>query len=120
MKTISTICFGLAIFLGVAGLIYLFTAHEYAGATELLVAAITFGFLGLVTRAADRRAPPEAAEEEELHIASTIWPFGFALAGVVVGIGLIVSPWILLLGAAGCAVCAAGWLREVARSHAGP
>jgi len=120
MKTISTICFGLAVFLAVAGLIYLFTAHEYAGATELLVAAVTFAFLGLVTRTAARRAPPEADEEQELDITPTIWPFGFALAGVVVGIGLIVSPWILLVGAAGCAVCAAGWLREVARSHAGP
>jgi len=119
VKTISLICFGLAVFLGVAGLIYLFTAHEYAGATEFLVAAVTFTFLGLVTRIADRRAAAEpGGEEEELHIGPTIWPFGFAVAGVVVVVGLIVSPWILVLGAIGCAISAAGWLRDVARSHA--
>jgi hypothetical protein len=118
VKTASTIGFGLAIFLVVAGLIYLFTAHEYAGATELLVAAITFAFLGVMLRVADRRAAPEAAEEEELHIGPTIWPLGFALSGVVVAIGLIVGPWILAVGAFACAICAAGWLRDVARSHA--
>ena len=117
MKTVSTICFGLAIFLGVAGLIYLFTAHEYAGATELLIASVTFAFLGLMLRVAERRAPTEAAEEE-LHIGPTIWPLGFAASGAVVAIGLIVGPAILVLGAVACAVCAAGWVRDVARSHA--
>jgi len=117
VKTLSTICFGLATFLGVAGLIYLFTAHEYAGATEFLIAAVTFAFLGIVLRVAERRAPSEAADEEELHIGPTIWPLGFALAGAVVAIGAIVSPWIVALGGAGCAVCAAGWIRDVARSR---
>lgn len=117
MKTVSMICFGLALFLGVAGLIYLFTAHEYAGAVELLVAAVTFAFLGIVLRVAERRAPTEAEGEEELHIGPTIWPLGFALSGAVVAIGAIVSPWIVVLGVAGCAVCAAGWLRDVARSR---
>ena len=118
MKTLSVICAGLAIFLGVAGLIYLFTAHEYAGAIELLIASATFTFLAIVLREAERRAPIEAAGEEELHIGPTIWPFGFAVSGVVVVIGLIVSPWILLAGAAACAACAAGWIRDVARSRA--
>jgi uncharacterized membrane protein len=118
VKTVSTICFGLAIFLGVAGLIYLFTAHEYAGATELLIASVTFAFLGLVLRVAERRAPTEAADEEKLHIGPTIWPLGFAASGAVVAIGLIVGPLILVIGAAACVVCAAGWARDVARSRA--
>src|SRR5438034_9067793 len=111
MKTVSTIGFGLAIFLGLAGLIYLFTAHEYAGATELLVASLTFTFLGVLLRVAERRAPAEAVGEEELHIRPTIWPFGFAVAGVILVVGLIVGPWSSLVGAVACAVWAAGWLR---------
>jgi|SRR5436190_5381294 len=118
MKTVSAISFGLAIFLGVAGLIYLFTAHEYAGATELLVASLTFTFLGILLRVAERRAPAEAVGEEELHIGPTIWPFGFAVAGVILVIGLIIGPWIAVVGGAACAVCAAGWIRDVAHSHA--
>jgi|SRR5262245_36827529 len=117
MKTVSMICFGLAIFLGVAGLIYLFTSHEPAGSTNLLVAAVTFAFLGIVLRAAERRAPSEAPGDEELHIGPTIWPLGFAAAGAVVVIGLIVGPVIIVVGAIACAVCAAGWIRDVARSH---
>ena len=117
MKTVSSICLGLAIFLGVAGLIYLFTAHEYAGATELLIASATFGFLVIVLRVAERRASPDAAEEEELDIGPTIWPLGFALSGAVVVIGAIASTWIVVVGVAACAVCAAGWLRDVARSR---
>ena len=117
MKTVSSICLGLAIFLGVAGLIYLFTAHEYAGATELLIASVTFGFLVIVLRVAERRASPDAAEEEELAIGPTIWPLGFALSGAVVVIGAIASTWIVVVGVAACAVCAAGWLRDVARSR---
>jgi hypothetical protein len=54
-----------------------------------------------------------------VHVAPTIWPFGFAVAGVVLAIGVIVSPWIVLVGAAFACVSAAGWLRDVARSHAG-
>lgn len=118
MKVMSLVCFGLAVFLGAAGLIYLFTAHEYAGATEFLIAATTFTFLGLVTRNEEELAAPEAAGEEAVHVAPTIWPFGFAIAGVLVVVGMIVSPWILIVGVAACAVCATGWLREVARSHA--
>jgi uncharacterized membrane protein len=118
VKTLSLICFGLAIFLGVAGSIYLFTSHEYAGSTELLVASITFAFLGIVLRVADQRAAAEPGEEEELHIGPTIWPLAFALSGVVLANGLIVSPLIVVVGVAGCAVCAAGWLRDVARSRA--
>jgi uncharacterized membrane protein len=118
VKTVSTICFGLAIFLGVAGLVYLITAYEWAGAIQSLVASITFTFLGLVLRVAEQRTPTEVPEEEELHIGPTIWPLGFAAAGAVVAIGVIVGPVVVVVGVVACAVCAAGWMRDVARSHA--
>ena len=47
----------------------------------------------------------------------TIWPFGFAVAAAIVALGLIVSPWLLILGAIAIALSAAGWLRDVARSR---
>jgi hypothetical protein len=120
VNTLSRVCLGLAVFLLVAGVVYGVTSHEKAGTTEFLVAAVTFFFLSFVMRIADQRAPEtEPAEEAEVHVAPTIWPFGFAVAGVVLAIGFIVSPWILGVGGVLFALCAAGWLRDVARSHAG-
>src|SRR5206468_660928 len=118
MSTFARICFSLAVFLGVAGLVYGFTSHEPAGTTALLVSATTFGFLGLVTRAVAAHATgPEAeeAEEVEVHVNPTIWPFGFAVAAVIIALGLIVTQWLLIAGAIAFALSAAGWLREVSR-----
>ena len=118
MKPLSRICLGLAIFLAVTGTVYGLTSHEPAGTMLLLVAALTFLFLFLVLRSAAQRSPEEEPEEEELEIGPTIWPFGFALSGAVIAIGVIVADWIVVVGVLGFAVCAWGWLREVTRSHA--
>ena len=50
MSVLSRICLALAGFLAVAGGVYGVTSHEPAGTVLLLVAAITFCFLGIVTR----------------------------------------------------------------------
>jgi hypothetical protein len=121
MSTLARICFSLTVFLAVAGTVYGLTSHEPAGTTLLAIAAITFGFLGVVSRMVAREAEAEA-EEPEVHVGPTIWPFGFAIAAVIIALGLIVTPWLLVLGAFAFALAAAGWLRDVARSraHAGP
>jgi Cytochrome c oxidase subunit IV len=120
VSSLSRICMWLGSFLLVAGGVYGFTSHEPAGTTLLLVASVTFWFLALVTRhVARQEAARPDQEEPELHIAPTIWPLGFAISAVIIGLGLIVSPWILIPGAVGFVLCAAGWLRDVARSHAG-
>ena len=49
--------------------------------------------------------------------APTIWPFGFAIAALIIALGLIVSSWLLIPGAVFVVVCAVGWFRDVARSH---
>ena len=48
---------------------------------------------------ARREARAPTAEEAEVHVGPTIWPFGFAIAAVLIALGLVVSPWILILGA---------------------
>jgi len=119
VNSLSRICMWLAAFLLVAAAVYAFTSHEPAGSTLLFVASATFWFLAFVARhVAKQEAEQPEAEEDELHIGPTIWPFGFAISAVLLGLGVIVSTWILILGAVGFAVCAAGWLRDVARSHA--
>jgi len=121
MNTLSRICLGLAAFLAIAGGVYGFTAHEPAGTTEFLVGAATFCFLGIILRLVGSRVAEGEPEgvETEIQVAPTIWPFGFAIAGVILAVGVIVSPWILIVGGIAAAVSAAGWLRDVSRSHAG-
>ncbi len=118
MSTLTRICFSLAVFLAVAGTVYGLTSHELAGSALLLVAAATFCFLGVVSRMVARRETGTEAEDAEVYVAPTIWPFGFAIAAVIIALGLIVSPWILIAAAIVFALSAAGWLRDVARSRA--
>ena len=120
MSTISRICLSLAGFLAIGGAVYGLTSREPGGATLLLAAAGTFCFVGLVSRMEARRAVgPEPGEEiEEVHAAPTIWPFGFAVAAVIIALGLVVSAWLLIVGAIAFALSAAGWIRDVARSRA--
>jgi Cytochrome c oxidase subunit IV len=122
MSAMSAVCLGLAAFLAVAGAIYGVTSHELAGTTQLLVSATTFLVLSVVTRFVARGIVDEREPDEEheglVHVGPTIWPFAFAVSGVVLALGLIVTGWILIPGAIAFAASAAGWLRDVARSHA--
>jgi hypothetical protein len=120
MSTLSRICLGLAVFLAIAGGVYGFTSHEPAGTTEFLAAAVTFCFLGIILRVvASAEGADHAEEEAEIEVAPTIWPFGFAISGVILAVGVIVSTWIVILGGLAAALSAAGWLRDVSRSRAG-
>ena len=118
MSTFARTSLLLAAFLVVAGIVYAITSQELAGSVLLLVAAATFCFLGLVSRGVARREAGTEPEEMEIHVGPTIWPFGFAIAAVIIALGLIVSPWILIAGAIMFALSAAGWFRDVARSRA--
>lgn len=118
MSTVSRISLSLAGFLAIAGVVYGLTSHEAAGTTLLLAAAATFCFVGLVARrVGGRPSGTEAGEETEIYVAPTIWPFGFAVAAVIIALGLIVSSWLLIVGAIAFALSAAGWLRDVGRSQ---
>jgi hypothetical protein len=117
MKAASRVFLSLAAFLVIAGGVYGFSAHEPVGATLLIIGSATFLFLALVARALASEDPDEAAAEEEVHVGPTIWPLGFAIAGLVLALGLIVTQWLLVIGGILFVLCAAGWLRDVARSH---
>jgi hypothetical protein len=118
MDTVSRICLSLAGFLAIAGSVYGLTSHERAGTTLLLAAAATFCFLGLVSRMVARDEAGSETEEMEVHVAPTIWPFGFAVAAVIIAFGLVITPWILIVGAIAFVLSAVGWIRDVARSRA--
>ncbi len=127
MSVASRVWLSLAGFLLIAGAVYGFTSHEYAGAPLLLVGGATFTYLGLVGRSVVHRAERghevmeheqvEEREEVETQVPPTIWPFAFAVTGVIIALGFIVSTWILVIGLLAFAVSAGGWLREVARGH---
>jgi hypothetical protein len=118
VSTFSRVSLSLAGFLAIAGAVYGLTSHEAAGTTLLLAAAATFCFVGLVARReGGGPSGPEAGEEAEIHVAPTIWPLGFAVAAVIIALGLVVSSWLLIVGAIAFALSAAGWLRDVERSR---
>ena len=117
MNLYSRIALGLALFLVAAGLVYGITSKEYVGASLMLIAAASFAFMGLVIRRAVRAsaAAEHEGEEVEPHVGPTIWPFVLSLAAVVVGMGTIITPWLIVVGAAILAVAAVGWFVEVGR-----
>jgi hypothetical protein len=129
VKTASRVMLGLAIFLAVTGLVYAATAYERQGTVHLLVAAVAFGYIALVLRAAARRAeavPPErtpsiveeeVAELPEGEIEPTIWPVGFALAAVGLVLGVIVQHWLLIVGGALFVAAGFGWFQDIRRQH---
>jgi len=121
VKVLSNALLPIGLFLAIAAAVYWLTASEPIGTTTLAVAGLTFVLLGILVRVEAKRAREEGEGEEELvHVGPTIWPLVFALASVVLALGIIVTPWFFVLGGFLFVASAAGWLRAVTRSHAGP
>ncbi len=113
---------GLALFLLVAGLVYVVTSHEYRGSVLLLVCAAAIAYVGLVVRGAVRRAgspehPPVQAivPEEEAHVGPTIWPFVFSIAALLLVVGILAPHWILIPGGILFIGAGAGWFTDIKR-----
>jgi energy-converting hydrogenase Eha subunit C len=118
MRVLSNVLLSIGGFLAIAAGVYWFTAHEPIGATLFLIGSITFFALGLVVRASARHADrADTQEVAEAHVSPTIWPLGFAVSGVLLALGLIVSAWLLVAGGLVFVLSAAGWLRDVARAQ---
>lgn len=121
MKLSTRIAFGLAAYYLVAAFGYLLTGTIQVddGFPLLLMASAAIALMGGYTFLAVRRAEREFAAQREVpaeaepHIGSTIWPFGFAVAAVVIVVGVTVTPWILIVGALLFAAAALGWFGDV-------
>jgi hypothetical protein len=132
MRLVTRILFGLTGFLAVAAGVYWVTSHQGAGRDPagpalMGIAAVAFGYTGLVLRAAARRADQEAAAEHAtpgpkaatlVHVPPTIWPFAFSIAALALVVGAVVASRILVpLGLALFVAAAVGWFADVRRAH---
>jgi hypothetical protein len=120
------IALALALFMAVAGTVYALTAYEWRGVVLLLVLAVAFLYVGLVLRAAVRRASVpvtrETMTEEDVsveaeHIGPTIWPFVFSIAALLLVIGIVGFHWVVVPGAIVFLAAAAGWFSDIRRQH---
>jgi hypothetical protein len=123
------IALALALFMAIAGTVYALTAYEWRGAVLLLVLAVAFLYVGLVLRAAVRRAAVPVTQEtiaeegtsvESEHIGPTIWPFVFSIAALLLVIGIVGIRWIVIPGAIVFLAAAAGWFSDIRRQHRSP
>jgi hypothetical protein len=132
VRLLTRILFGLAGFLLTAAAVYWLMSYrgagrDPAGPALLAVAAIGFGYTGLVLRAAARRADREVAAERTApgpegatvaHVRPTIWPFAFSIAALALVVGAVVATRVLVpLGLAAFAAAAVGWFADVRRAH---
>ena len=116
--------FGLLLFvLFIAdAIVYHALQHEYIGTTMIAMTGVGFGFIALYALTAVRkaRAPgARAARQEEPHVRGTIWPAVFALSAIGFTLGVLVTPWLLVVGGALFIAAAAGWTAETRRQWKG-
>jgi hypothetical protein len=133
MRLATRILFGLSGFLLLAAAVYWTMSYtgtaqnrDPAGPALLAVAAVGFGYTGLVLWTAARRADREAAAEHAApgaehasvaHVPPTIWPFAFSIAALALVVGAVVATKILVpLGLALFVAAAAGWFADVRRT----
>ena len=133
MRLATRILFALSGFLLLAAAVYWTMSYtgtaqnrDPAGPALLAVAAVGFGYTGLVLWGAARRADREAAAEGAApgpeqatvaHVPPTIWPFGFSIAALALMVGAVVATKVLVpLGLALFAAAAAGWFADVRRT----
>ena len=132
MRLATRILFGLSGFLALAAAVYWVMSYQGAsrdpaGPALMGVAAVAFGYTGLVLWVAARRADREAAAEQTAaspegatvaHVPPTIWPFAFSIAALALIVGAVVATRILVpLGLALFVVAAVGWFADVRRAH---
>jgi Cytochrome c oxidase subunit IV len=134
MRLATRILFALSGFLALAAAVYWTMSYtgtaqnrDPAGPALLAVAAVGFGYTGLVLWAAGRRADRETAAEQATpgpkgatlaHVPPTIWPFAFSIAALALVVGAVVATRILVpLGLALFVAAAVGWFADVRRAH---
>jgi hypothetical protein len=132
MRLATRMLFGLSGLLALAAAVYWVMSYQGAsrdpaGPALMGIAAVAFGYTGMVLWAAARRADREAAAEHATpgpkgatlaHVPPTIWPFAFSIAALALIVGAVVATRILVpLGLALFVVAAVGWFADVRRAH---
>ncbi len=126
-----------ALYIALITAIYWFVSYEKAGTlllVSLFVGAVLFVVVGRTfgrkTEAVPRggrlgRAaalvalvdtggdvPPPLEIEEEPVVTTSPWPLGAALAGMLIGLGLLYGPWLWIPGAGLALSVAYGWITQ--------
>lgn len=103
----------------VDAIVYWITQNNAQGLSLLAMTAAGFAYLGIYAalslRKAGREAAAEAGEEQEPHIGPTIWPAVFALSAVGLTLGVLVAPWLLIVGGVIFVAAAVGWATDTRR-----
>jgi small-conductance mechanosensitive channel len=122
MSSAYRILFRIGLYILIAGIIYAVTSTEAVGGTLLLVAALTFGYIGFVIRtvvirvekaAAAERGDAEDAIVEMAHVGPTIWPFVFSIAAIILAFGIALTRWLLPVGGVLFVAAAVGWFLDI-------
>ena len=94
---------------------------EYIGTTMIAMTGVGFGFIALYAFTAVRKArrQEQVPLAEEAHVRGTIWPAVFALSALGFTLGVLVTPWLLIVGGALFVAAAAGWTVETRRQWKG-
>jgi hypothetical protein len=94
---------------------------EYIGTTMIAMTGVGFGFIALYAFTAVRKARRQehVPVAGEAHVRGTIWPAVFALSAVGFTLGVLVTPWLLIVGGALFVAAAAGWAVETRRQWGG-
>ena len=123
MTVFARLCLVLGGLFAVDAVVFWVVQQEHVGTSLLAMTAVGFAFLGLYAGSALRKArrQKEPAEEGEPHVGPTIWPAVFALSAVGLALGIVVAPWLLIVGGLLFAAAGIGWTADTRRQwrHAG-
>jgi hypothetical protein len=117
VSVFARLCLVLGGLFAIDAVVFWWLQEEEVGTALLAMTACGFAFLGLYAGASLRKArrTEEPAEEEEPHVGPTIWPAVFALSAVGLALGILVAPWLLVVGGALFAAAGIGWTAETRR-----
>ena len=134
MNVFARLCLVLGGLFAVDAVVFWSLQHEHVGTSLIAMTAVGFAYLGVYAGMALRKArrQEQAPASPEPHVVPTVWPAVFALSAVGVTLGVLVAPWLLVIGGILFAAAGAGWTADTRRQwkhgdpegpatgHAGP
>jgi hypothetical protein len=117
VNVFARLCLVLGGLFAVDAVVFWSLQHEHIGTSMIAMTAVGFAFLGVYAGTALRKArrQEQAPASPEPHVAPTVWPAVFALSAVGMTLGLLVAPWLLVIGGILFAAAGAGWTADTRR-----